>query len=103
MVALKTPICAFGSLAPDFALPNVQGEIVTKQQAVGPAGLLVMFICNHCPYVQAIITDLVQDVQSLQQQGIGVVAIMSNDVETYPADSPQNMKIFAEKHGFTFP
>ena len=103
MALEHTPICDFGWSAPDFALKGTDGKIHSLQDVKGENGTLIMFICNHCPYVKAIITRLVDDVKKLQSQGIGVVAIMSNDTEAYPADSYENMQAFAAGHGFTFP
>ena len=103
MVALETPVCDFGWKAVDFSLSGVDGKTYTLADVRGPNGLLVMFICNHCPYVKAVIERVVRVVAELQPLGIGAIAVMPNDVESYPEDSPENMKIFAEKHGFTFP
>ena len=100
---LDTPLCEFGWKAPDFELSDADGRRVSLTSAMGEKGMLVMFICNHCPYVLAIIERLVDDVKALQAQGVGVVAIMSNDYTRYPDDAPEKMKIFAAKHGFTFP
>ena len=105
---LETPLCDFGWEAPNFSLQDTQGNTHTLdslmgKDPIGKKGLLVCFICNHCPYVIAIIERLVQDAKCLQEQGIEVVAIMSNDYHTYPDDSPANMALFSEKHGFTFP
>jgi peroxiredoxin len=102
-MAVETPICDFGWRAPDFRLPGIDGRVWSLADVRGPRGTLVMFICNHCPYVQAIIDRLVRDVRDLQDLGIGVAAIMSNDTRAYPDDSFANMKIFAERHGFGFP
>jgi len=103
MVAMETPICEFGWKAVDFELPGVDGRRYTLQDVRGPKGTLIMFICNHCPYVRAIVDRLVDDVKQLQGLGIGAAAIMSNDTVAYPDDSFDNMKAFAERHGFTFP
>ncbi len=100
---LDTPICEFGWKAPHFNLPDADGERTWLSGAMGEKGLLVMFICNHCPYVKGIIHRLVADAKTLQNEGFGVVAIMSNDMINYPEDSPENMKKFATQHGFTFP
>ncbi len=100
---LETPICDFGWKAPTFNLADPDGKMYTLDNMMGKNGLLVAFICNHCPYVQAIIDRLVEDAKALQADGIGVVAIMSNDYDKYPDDSPQNMKAFAAQHGMTFP
>lgn len=100
---LDTPICDFGWKAPIFTLKDPDGNQYSFHDVMGEKGLLVAFICNHCPYVQAIIDRLVSDARTLQEGGIGVVAIMSNNYETYADDSPENMKLFAAEHGFTFP
>jgi peroxiredoxin len=92
-----------GSRARDFALQGIDGRRWRLADAKGPKGTLVMFICNHCPYVKSAIDRIVADVRELQTQGIGAIAIMSNDTEAYPADSFANMKVFADRHGFTFP
>ncbi len=103
MVSLETPVCDFGRPAPDFALPGVDGQIWTRDRCKGDKGLLVMFICNHCPYVQAVRDRIVRDARDLQALGIGVAAIMSNDTTDYPEDSFGNMQRVAEEYGFTFP
>lgn len=106
MVSLNTPLCDFGRPAPDFALPDLKlGEtrIHTPESARGPKGLLVMFICNHCPYVQAVITRIVRDCRELASQGTGSIAIMSNALEDYPQDGPKNMLHWAETLDFPFP
>ncbi|HTH16418.1 MAG TPA: thioredoxin family protein [Magnetospirillum sp.] len=100
---METPVCDFGWKAPGFRLPGIDGRGLGLEEIRGPKGTLVMFICNHCPYVQAIVDRLVRDVRELQAQGIGVAAIMSNDQVAYPEDSFDNMKLFAKEHGFTFP
>lgn len=102
MAATAEPIQR-GMIAPDFTLPGTDGQRWTRDAIVGPHGLLVAFICNHCPYVQAIIDRLVRDARALQDAGIGVVAISSNDVVAYPEDSFDRMREFARKHGFSFP
>lgn len=100
---LDTPVCDFGWQAPHFDLADPSGQRFTLDDAMGPKGVLVAFICNHCPYVKAIITRLVEDAKTLQANGIGVVAIMPNDYAAYPADAPALMTAFATEHGFTFP
>ncbi len=89
--------------APDFDLPGVDGRRWTRDRLAGPNGLLVMFICNHCPYVLAVIDRIVRDAQLLQSAGIGVVAISSNDVQAYPEDGFEPMQAFALRHGLEFP
>jgi peroxiredoxin len=103
MVSLTTPVCDFGWKAADFALPGVDGKVWTPKDAMGPNGLLVMFICNHCPYVKAIRPRLVRDLAELRQHGIHAIAIMSNDPTDYAEDSFGNMKKVAAEYGFSFP
>jgi peroxiredoxin len=102
-MAVEQPLCDFGWKARDFALKSIDGKTYRLADARGPKGLLVMFICNHCPYVRAIIDRLVRDAAALQEKGVGVIAIMPNDTAAYPDDSFENMKAFARTHGFTFP
>jgi len=102
MAATADPIQR-GMIAPDFTLPGTDGQRWTRDAIIGPHGLLVMFICNHCPYVQSAIERIVQDARELQDLEIGVVAISSNDVGTHPEDSFDNMRAFAQRHGFPFP
>ena len=103
MVSLETPVCEFGKPAVDFALPGVDGKIWTLNDCRGEKGLLVMFICNHCPYVKAVRERIVRDTRELLDHGIRSVAIMSNDPTDYPEDSFDNMKRAAEEYGFPFP
>lgn len=102
-MAAVTPICDFGWKAREFSLTGVDGQTHTLQSVRGPKGTLVMFICNHCPYVQAVIGRIVRDVRDLAGAGIGAIAIMPNDTEAYPEDSFENMKAFAKRHGIRFP
>ncbi|NHC06352.1 thioredoxin family protein [Azonexus fungiphilus] len=103
MVALNPPVCEFGRPAIDFSLPGTDGRIWTLADCRGPNGLLVMFICNHCPYVRAIINRLLRDCRELQGLGIGCAAIMSNDTEAYPDDAFPNMQRWARELDFPFP
>ncbi|MCL2523272.1 MAG: thioredoxin family protein [Betaproteobacteria bacterium] len=103
MVALNPPVCDFGQPAIDFALPGVDGRHYTLAGCRGENGLLVMFICNHCPYVKAIIDRLIRDCRELAGHGIGSVAIMSNDIAAYPADAPEEMRRWADELAFPFP
>jgi peroxiredoxin len=103
MVSLQTPVCEFDLPALDFDLPGVDGRNWTLQQCRGEHGLLVMFICNHCPYVKAIRDRLVRDTRELIDLGINSVAIMSNDTADYPEDSFDNMRRIADAAGFPFP
>lgn len=103
MVSLETPVCEFGLPAPDFSLPGVDGKTWTRDACKGPNGLLVMFICNHCPYVQAVRERIVRDARELAELGVGCVAIMSNDPTDYPEDSFDHMKQVAADFQFPFP
>jgi len=98
----STPI-ALGWPAAQFDLPGIDGRRHSLATARGPNGLVVMFICNHCPYVKAAIERIVRDAAALEALGIGIIAIMSNDATAYPADSFDNMKAFAGAHGISFP
>ena len=98
-----TPICQFGTKAIPFNLKAIDGKIYNLEQIKGKNGTLIMFICNHCPYVKGVIERLVDDIVNLQKKNIGCAAIMSNDTEKYPEDSFENMKIFSNKNNFTFP
>jgi peroxiredoxin len=102
-MAEGTPVCDFGWKAPAFTLPGVDGKTYSLDALRGPNGTLVMFICNHCPYVKAVIDRIVRDVNALRGLGVNAVAISSNDAEHYPDDSFDNMKRFAAAHHFTFP
>lgn len=102
-MAVSPPVCDFGWKAPDFRLPDTSGRLWSLDDIRGPKGLLIMFICNHCPYVQAILDRLQRDAEALMDLGIGVAAISSNDVESYPEDSPENMARLAAERGFRFP
>jgi peroxiredoxin len=102
-MAERTPICDFGWKAPDFTLPGVDSKIYRLEDLRGPSGTLVMFICNHCPYVKAVIDRIVRDASALKAYGVRSVAICANDAAAYPEDSFANMQRFARAHGFTFP
>ena len=103
MSLTETPICNFGEKAQDFNLLSTENKKISLNEVVGEKGLLIMFICNHCPYVKAVIKDIVKDVQYLETLGIKSIAIMSNDVKNYPDDSFENMIAFSKLYGFTFP
>jgi peroxiredoxin len=103
MASINPPVCEFGWQAPDFLLPDVNGRFVRRDDMMGKSGLLVMFICNHCPYVKAILPRLISDVKELQTLGINTVAIMSNDPTEYPEDSFDNMQQIAKDMNFPFP
>lgn len=103
MALVDRPVCDFGAALPDFSLRDAKGEVFTRDGLMRDKGLLVMFICNHCPYVKRIAQELARDTSDLISAGVGVVAIMSNDYRDYPADAPDKMVQFAAEHGFEFP
>ena len=103
MVLTKTPICNFGEKAKDFNLKSTENKQISLNDVKGKNGTLIMFICNHCPYVKAIIKDLVDDVKFLENLGIKSVGIMPNDVKNYPDDSFENMISFSKLNNFSFP
>lgn len=103
MASLETPVCNFGGKATDFDLPGVDGKRYDLASVIGEKGLLVMFICNHCPYVKAIRDRIIRDVRELRKYGIGAIAIMSNDPADYPEDSFDNMAQVAREYDFPFP
>ena len=103
MTLTKTPICDFGKTAENFKLKSTENKIITLNDAKGQNGTLIMFICNHCPYVKAVIEDIVNDCKTLEKEGIRSIAIMSNDTENYPEDSFDNMIKFAKNNKFNFP
>jgi peroxiredoxin len=94
---------ALGTQAPDFTLPDTEGNMISRPDFADRKGLLVMFICNHCPYVQHVRDELARLGREYQEKGIGVVAINANDVANYPEDRPEKMKEEKEKAGYTFP
>ena len=102
-MAVSPPVCDFGWKAPDFQLPDTDGTPWNIASLQGPSGLLLMFICNHCPYVMSVIDRLCRDVAEVQQLGFGAAAIMSNDTDAYPEDSYGNMRRLARQYGFSFP
>ena len=103
MSLTETPICNFGEKAKDFNLLSTENKKISLNDVKGKNGTLIMFICNHCPYVKAVIKDIVKDVKYLETLGIKSAAIMSNDVKNYPEDSFENMISFSKTHNFTFP
>ncbi len=103
MAAMTTPLCDVGWRAPDFSLGGTDGKSYTLEDCRGERATLVMFLCNHCPFVKAVIDRIVRDVDELAGWGIGAVAIMPNDTDAYPADSFENMTLFAAENGFGFP
>lgn len=103
MVSLETPVCEFNNDAINFLLPDVDGRMWSLEQCTGEKGLLVMFICNHCPYVKAVLERLIRDTDELKSLGVNSVAIMSNDASQYAEDSPENMRKIAQEYDFSFP
>ncbi len=103
MVSTQTPICDFDAPAIDFNLKGVDGKTYNLTNCRGENGLLVMFICNHCPYVKAILKRIIRDTKELKTLGLNAVAIMSNNPEEYEADSFENMQKIATKMDFSFP
>ena len=100
---IKTPICDFGKVAESFELKSTNNEVAKFSDIKGKNGTLIMFICNHCPYVKAVIKDIVDDCNSLKILGIKSVAICSNDSINHPDDSFEKMIEFSKKHNFNFP
>ena len=100
---IKTPICDFGQTAKGFELKSTNNEIIKLDDVRGENGMLIMFICNHCPYVKAIIKDIVEDCSNLKKLGVNSLAICSNDSINYPEDSFDNMIQFSKNHNFNFP
>jgi len=103
MSLTETPICDFGKKIESFELKSTANQLITLNDIKGKNGTLIMFICNHCPYVKAVISDIVKDCKDLEVEGIKSVAIMSNDTTNYPEDSFENMVKFYNRHEFTFP
>ena len=100
---IQTPICDFGQKAHDFKLKSTEGKILSLADVKGEKGTLIMFICNHCPYVKAVTKDIVEDCKKLKDIGINSVAICANDAENYPEDSYENMIKFSKENKFGFP
>ena len=103
MTLTETPICNFGEKAKSFDLLSTANKKISLNDIKGENGTLIMFICNHCPYVKAVVKDIVEDAKYLETLGIKSVAIMSNDVKNYPEDSFENMVSFSKLHNFSFP
>jgi len=103
MTLTKTPICDFGKKAENFKLNSTENKIISLNEIQGENGTLIMFICNHCPYVKAVIEEVVEDCKKLVSFGVNAVAINSNDVKNYPEDSFDNMIKFSKNHDFNFP
>ena len=103
MAITETPICHFGKKANDFQLKSTENKMISLHDLKGEKGTLIMFICNHCPYVLALIKDIVKDCKELEEYGIKSLAIMSNDPKYYQEDSFENMIQFSKNHNFNFP
>ena len=103
MVLTKTPICNFGEKPHSFELKDVSEKTYNFKDLVGEKGTLIMFICNHCPYVKAVIKDIVYDADKLKNLNVNTVALMSNDTKNYPDDSFENMIKFSKINKFNFP
>ena len=103
MALTKTPICDFGKKADQFQLKSIDNKMISLNDAKGENGTLIMFICNHCPYVKAVIKEIVSDCKELEKEGINSIAIMSNDTVNYPDDSFDKMIEFSKENGFGFP
>ena len=99
----SSAVCNFGLKAPQFNLPSTKGPSLSLNSAKGENGTLIMFICNHCPYVVSVLDDIIDEARNLQKLGVNVLAICSNDAEEYPQDSFENMKKFDLHHSFPFP
>ena len=100
MSLTKTPVCDFGKKAENFKLKSIANEMVSLNDVRGEKATLIMFICNHCPYVKAVIKDLAKDCNDLKKNGVNTIAVMSNDVKNYPDDSFENMIKFAKENNF---
>ena len=100
MTLTKTPVCEFGKKAEDFKLKSIDNKLISLNDIVGEKATLIMFICNHCPYVKAVIKDLIKDCNDLKNDGVNTIAIMSNDAKNYPEDSFENMIKFAKENNF---
>ena len=103
MALTKTPICDYGKKAENFKLKSTENKIISLNDIRGINGTLIMFICNHCPYVKAVISDIVNDCKNLSGLGVNSLAICSNDADNYPEDSFENMMKFAKQNYFNFP
>lgn len=102
-MALTTPVCDFGRKAPDFVLPGTDGRVWRLADVAGPNGTLIMFICNHCPYVKAVLDRIIRDARDLKALGIGVAAISANDPADYPEDAFPEMQRLARERALPFP
>ena len=102
-LAATPPVCNFGEKAHDFTLPATDGGTYSLSDLKGPNGTLIVFMCNHCPYVKAVIHRLIRDANDLKAMGVTTIAISSNDATPYPADSFDNMRRWAEEKRFPFP
>ena len=103
MAATESTMAALGMAAPDFVLPDADGRTVSLSDFAGARGLLVVFMCNHCPFVKHIQIELARSAKRYQGKGLAVVAISSNDAEAFPQDGPEAMAREVEEFGYTFP
>lgn len=102
-MAAVPPICEFGWKALDFSLQGIDGRTYSLKDVAGPQGTVIVFMCNHCPYVRSIAKRLAEDARTLKAMGVGLAGINANDASAYPEDSFENMKAFAAEHGIDFP
>lgn len=102
-MAAVPPICEFGWKAVDFSLQGIDGRTYSLKDVAGPNGTVIVFMCNHCPYVRSIAERLAEDARALKAMGVGLAGINANDASAYPEDSFENMKAFAAEHGIDFP
>ena len=103
MAATPSTMLELGTTAPSFTLPNVNNDMASLSEVAGEKGTIVMFICNHCPFVIHVIEEIVSIASEFESQGISAVAISSNDIVNYPQDAPEHMKTFAERYNLSFP
>ena len=102
-MAAVPPICDFGWKAVDFSLQGIDGRTYNLAGIAGPKGTVIVFMCNHCPYVRSVAGRLAEEARALREIGVGFAGINANDATAYPEDSFENMKEFAREHGFDFP
>ena len=103
MVMTVSTMLALGTKAPDFKLPDTEGKMVSLLDFAGKKALLVVFMCNHCPFVKHVLDKMIEIIREYQPKGVAVVGINSNDVDSFPEDSPEQMAAVTKEKGFTFP
>ncbi len=103
MTMMVSTMLALGTVAPDFELPDTKGRMVSVKDFADAKAILIVFMCNHCPFVKHVLDEMVEMIKEYQQKGVAVVGINSNDVENYPDDSPEAMAKLVQQKGFTFP